>query len=414
LVTVTDSIGCTKTGQFTIKRPPVIEAVLDTKTDFNCTSKKITKIYTAIIKGGVPPFKLKWSTGKISGINNETMETDQNGTVVLTVTDTLGCTVINTFETDIPNPGIKEKLVNCNQHSYQFTATVPDEKKQYTYLWNFGDGTTSDLKNPVHFFKSEGIYKVLLSIKDNSNSCMVDYELPVVVEARPKVTIDKKEPKFCEGDSIFIYANGADTYKWTSGKSGDSILIKTTGNYAVIGETKAGCSDTIDFSVLNFEKIQFPLNKDKIEVTPEENKVYFSTANVPYSNYTWDFGDGKFWYSPEVTHDYEINGDGHFDVKLNVVNPFGCVTVDSARIEISRSVPNTFTPNGDGINDLYLKGWKKKIFNRNGILLFEGQDGWDGTFQGKPVANDTYFVVVYDSYSVEGSTPKTNYVTVIR
>jgi len=166
--------------------------------------------------------------------------------------------------------------------------------------------------------------------------------------------------------------------------------------------------------VSHFEKIEYPLNKNKIEVTPEDNRVYFSTNNVPYSSYTWDFGDGSFWHNHEVTHDYEIIGDGDFNVKLNVINPFGCFSVDSTRIEISRSVPNTFTPNGDGINDFYLKGWNKKIFNRNGILLFEGEDGWDGTYQGKPVANDTYFVIVYDSYLSQGSEPRTNYVTVLR
>jgi hypothetical protein len=45
--------------------------------------------------------------------------------------------------------------------------------------------------------------------------------------------------------------------------------------------------------------------------------------------------------------------------------------------------------------------------------LYEGQDGWDGTYNGKLVANDTYFVIVYDS-SETGSQYRTGYVTVIR
>ena len=413
-VTVTDSTGCNKTSQFTVQRPPIIEIALDAKVDFNCVSKNIKKTYTAFIKGGVPPYKLKWSAGKISGLNNEIMETDQNGTVVLTVTDTLGCTSIKTFETNIPNPRIESQLLNCDKHSFQFNAVVPDEKEQYTYSWDFDDGTTSDLKNPIHLYKTDGIYKVQLTIKNNTNLCIVTYEQPIKVEARPKVSIDIKEPKFCNGDSISILASGADTYKWTDGNTEDNILIKDTGQYSVVGKTLAGCTDTLDFSVTLFEIIEYPLNKDKLEVTPEENRIYFSTSNVPFSNYTWDFGDNSKWHNYDVSHPYEINGDGHFDVKLTVIDPNGCVTVDSTRIEISRSIPNTFTPNGDGKNDLYLKGWNKKIFNRNGILLYEGEDGWDGTYQGKPVANDTYFVIVYDSSGVNCSTPRTNYVTVLR
>jgi gliding motility-associated-like protein len=117
-------------------------------------------------------------------------------------------------------------------------------------------------------------------------------------------------------------------------------------------------------------------------------------------------------YNP--SHDYKIDGDGFFDVKLEVINPYGCIEKDSTQIRVSlTSVPNTFTPNGDGINDFYMEGWNKKIFNRNGVLLFEGTEAWDGNYNGKPVANDTYFVIVYDTFD-SGSTYRTNYVTVLR
>ncbi len=239
------------------------------------------------------------------------------------------------------------------------------------------------------------------------------FEQAIVVGPRPVLTIDKKEPEFCEGGSILILASGADIYKWSNGKTGDKIQIKDTGQYSIISKTNAGCTDTLDFSVNLFEKIEYPLNKDKLEVTPDNNTVVFSTNNVPFSNYTWDFGDGGYWYSSNVSHPYKIDRDGFFNVNLKVIDPNGCVTVDSTKIEITRSIPNTFTPNGDGFNDYYLKGWNKKIFNRNGILLFEGEEGWDGTYKGKAVANDTYFVIVYDSNSQNGNTSRTSFVTVV-
>ena len=58
-------------------------------------------------------------------------------------------------------------------------------------------------------------------------------------------------------------------------------------------------------------------------------------------------------------------------------------------------VPNAFTPNNDGTNDRFMKDWHVQIYNRNGIKLFEGYDGWDGTYNNKPVSKDTYFFILY-------------------
>jgi len=73
-------------------------------------------------------------------------------------------------------------------------------------------------------------------------------------------------------------------------------------------------------------------------------------------------------------------------------------------------VPNAFSPNGDGNNDIiYAKGWglKKliafKIFNRYGELVFESNDfdkGWDGNYKGKPQNMETYvYTVEAETYS---------------
>jgi gliding motility-associated-like protein len=59
---------------------------------------------------------------------------------------------------------------------------------------------------------------------------------------------------------------------------------------------------------------------------------------------------------------------------------------------------NTFTPNGDGTNDIFMEGVKIKIFNRNHILLFEGNNGWDGTSKGKLLARDTYYYIIEEKW----------------
>jgi gliding motility-associated-like protein len=77
---------------------------------------------------------------------------------------------------------------------------------------------------------------------------------------------------------------------------------------------------------------------------------------------------------------------------------------------IVAKIPNTISPNEDGINDVFMKGCHVKIYNRNGLLLYEGDDGWNGTYGGKPVERDTYFYVLY----LPGNSKKEGYITVIK
>ncbi len=70
----------------------------------------------------------------------------------------------------------------------------------------------------------------------------------------------------------------------------------------------------------------------------------------------------------------------------------------------SEQLPTAFTPNGDGINDIFpYTGYKVKIFNRLGVLLFEGDSGWDGRYKGRLVEPGVYF---YISTSPQGVVQK--------
>jgi len=112
---------------------------------------------------------------------------------------------------------------------------------------------------------------------------------------------------------------------------------------------------------------------------------------------------------------YTINGH-HYDQAgvyhdiLKTVN--GCDSLVETNISII-NIPNTLTLNNDGINDEFMRGSHVQIFNRNGILISEGMDGWDGKYRGNPVSQDTYFYVLY--YISEGKTrTKEGYIMVFR
>jgi gliding motility-associated-like protein len=62
--------------------------------------------------------------------------------------------------------------------------------------------------------------------------------------------------------------------------------------------------------------------------------------------------------------------------------------------EFKLRIPNAFTPDNDGKNDIFMKGYSLKIANRWGEILYDGQDGWDGTIDGKKVSAGTYYYIV--------------------
>ena len=95
-----------------------------------------------------------------------------------------------------------------------------------------------------------------------------------------------------------------------------------------------------------------------------------------------------------------------------LVSKNGCDSVVISDVKMVE-LPNTISPNGDSKNDKFMEGWHVKIYNRNGILLFEGHDGWDGTQNGVPVAKDTYYYVLYYESTLPAKT-KGGFINVVR
>ena len=73
----------------------------------------------------------------------------------------------------------------------------------------------------------------------------------------------------------------------------------------------------------------------------------------------------------------------------------GCKNLydDNMKIEV-KPRSNAFTPNGDGINDLFLNGLEISIINRWGMVLYEGKNGWDGQNKGKNLPDGTYYYII--------------------
>ena len=60
-----------------------------------------------------------------------------------------------------------------------------------------------------------------------------------------------------------------------------------------------------------------------------------------------------------------------------------------------------------------MQGWQLEVYNRNGVLFYRGNEGWNGEYNGRPVSNDTYFYCIFDK-GATGAIKNCGYVTVIR
>ena len=172
LVTVTDANGCSKQAQYSINRPPPIVTNVDTKTDYNCDTKTVKQTFVAQVSGGMPPYQLAWSSGTVSGTNNEFMNTSQNGTVILNATDALGCKSNYTFTVAIPTLGTPSFNITSFAYStygnysindpIQFSNTATGD--YISMIWDFGDGSVSSDLNPIHTFINPKDYVVTQTV----------------------------------------------------------------------------------------------------------------------------------------------------------------------------------------------------------------------------------------------------------
>ena len=171
-VIVTDSRGCIKTASYVVSRPLPLTLVLDQEQQVNCTTRTITNLFEAHVTGGVPPFTINWSSGTVSGANNQFMTTTSNGLITVTITDAIGCTTSQSVT--ITNPIIGNAGFTQNAYAYTTYGTYSiNDPIQFTntatgnfvsVAWNFGDGIYSTDENPTHIYTAEGSYVVTQTV----------------------------------------------------------------------------------------------------------------------------------------------------------------------------------------------------------------------------------------------------------
>lgn len=278
------------------------------------------------------------------------------------------------------------------------------------------DGTTFQSSNI--FTVAEGNYTV--TIKD-ANGCTKT--VPVTVTLTDNLTVQtRSDTTICRGASIQLTTtSNAATYSWTPASSlNDATLASpmaspTSDTHYTVTAVLGQCTKTDDVDVIVKQDVSVDAGPTEVSILSGDFVQIFATATGA-SSYLWTPATGLSSATilspiaqPAITTLYT----------LTATNSVGCYATDDILIKVIPyciKVKNAFTPNGDGINDLWLvydnyeclKNIKVHVFNRYGNSVFESNDyhnDWDGRYKGKSLPDATYYAVI-DFLLVNGKTTR--------
>lgn len=176
------------------------------------------------------------------------------------------------------------------------------------------------------------------------------------------------------------------------------------GSYTVIVTDSLGCMDSALFNIANVNTLHFDI--DSVTTFCQGESALLDMGN--YTSYLWSDGS--------TNAQLAIPAEGTYTV--TVTNSDGCTAEDSISFILdcntSIFIPNTFSPNDDNTNELfmprtiYVEWYEMRIFNREGTQIFNTtniEEGWNGTFENKPCPEGIYV------YTIRYKKPKTDKVT---
>ncbi len=358
---------------------------------------------------------LSWDFGDpASGINNTSTLTNPNHlysksgdfTVTLSVTNGGSTYVVTDTITIKPELSFSSDTVICAGEVLLLDVTSDNA----TYLWQ--DGSTAS-----SFLVSEaGTYSVEIIL----GSCKVTDSIEVVYNPVPSASVDFSDT-ICEGGEwtyapivttgvapyTLIWSDGIDT----TAISGNQMEIAGTnpGSYVLLSIKDAdGCIGTVSGSA-NF--LWYPNLSADFSFTPEiafidSTVIDLTNLSVGHTVSNWSFGDGDTLIDNVInfSHIYEQPGD--YVISLSVTNEYGCISIKNNRVQIfphEYYVPNAFTPNADGLNDLFninttkVNGFEMEIRNRWGDIVYATSDvlePWDGTENGIELEGGVYSYII--------------------
>ncbi|MCX7763303.1 MAG: PKD domain-containing protein [Bacteroidia bacterium] len=306
-----------------------------------------------------------------------------------------------------PSPQIGILSAACANQAVQFGDVGEDG---YSWLWDFGDGTTSTAAGPQHVYASSGTYTVTLTAWSHNRVCSTTVQRQITVNRRPEANMtlspttgcvpftvspqNTSDPAGAQGVYyIWVWGDGRrDTLRDASSPS-HTYSYPGTYTLELVAVSSDGCRDTVRSSVTALPRPQAAFSPQQVTQRQPETQVTFTNQSQGAVSFLWDFGNGQTSTAADPgTIDFPQAGT--YTVLLIATNAEGCADTARGQVVIEQGIdlfiPNVFTPNGDGINDLWqiraslpyevwvYDRWGKLVFQGNNVRLWNGRYS-DGT-----------------------------------
>ena len=259
------------------------------------------------------------------------------------------------------------------------------------YLWNTG------AISPQINIAEGGQYIVI--IKD-MNQCTSKDTFNVAAYQNPTIHL-QKDTIICHGSKLDA-GSGFINYLWQDGSTSQMYNINSAGKYRVTVTDDHQCrgSDSVEIK----QVLSSPSNFIIKDTSFCEAQTIILQPFGQFSNYLWSTG--------EITNQINISSFGTY--WLQVTNHSGCTAKEFINVAAKNCIravyfPNAFTPNKDGINEVFkadvfgtLKNFHLVVYDHFGQKLFETNDrtkGWDGQYKGKDMDSGTF--VWYSEYQLD-------------
>jgi gliding motility-associated-like protein len=314
----------------------------------------------------------------------------------LKATDPIGCKrtdSINISFKTLPQFSLGNDTSLC-QTNLQLNATVAGAS---SYQWNTGVNTASISVN------QSGIYWADVT-KDN---CVYRDSIGIVLKPYPIVSLGN-DTTLCEGNNLLLDAqNIGSAYLWQDNSTTKNYLVSKPGKYFVT-VTKDGCSSK-DTAVINYDlKPVFNLGADFSICSGQTITLNPKIQNSQPVSYVWQ--DGSTGQS------YNVSSPGIYSLTLTNNCGSKVDSVIALQGACKLYVPTAFTPNGDGLNDVFkasygenITNFKMQIYNRWGQKIFESDDikkGWDGKYQQEVLTGVYIWIIKYDTIDLKNQLMK--------
>lgn len=343
--------------------------------------------------GGISPFNYLWLP---SGNTNQSLSGLQAGTYAVVISDSINC--VNTATVIISQPNILSATTFstsvCSGNNLSLSAGATGGTQQYNFQWSPSAGISSSTGSSVIFNSTNNtIYTITVT---DANGCTDTTHININIFAVPQAIITG-DSLICFGENAILSAAGGGTYSWNNGATDISINVNPimNTNYTLTVFAN-GCSDSTQFLV-SLLSLNTNAGAD-VTIIKGANTTLQATGG---GTYLWNNGEttSSIVVTPTITTSYCVYA----------TNNIGCHDTDCVMITVEDPcgfilVPNAFSPNEDGQNDLLtligtcVEELKFTIFDRWGETVFETKDisiSWDGKYKSSQLNTAVFFYSLY-------------------